>query len=189
MAFGQEVDLKAVTIFARCGLGKVAWVQADNELAIKKFGEALKMSLESGFKHGKFHALYGLGRVARSQDDYLRARTDYMEMLEVQRQQIHPLFQWNWLQTYGCAAAYALEGFAILAAAQNQMQRASRLLCAAQNLYLPLRYEMSAKERAEHDQALAAARAGLGKKMFEKAWAEGKGMTLEEAVAYALEES
>ena len=35
---------------------------------------------------------------------------------------------------------------------------------------------------------MAAARAGLGEKAFAAAWAEGRAMTREEAVAYALEE-
>jgi hypothetical protein len=69
------------------------------------------------------------------------------------------------------------------------MERAARLFGAAETLYPQIRFEMSAKERTEHNQAVAAARAALGKKAFDKAWAEGKGMTLEEAVAYALKES
>ena len=80
-------------------------------------------------------------------------------MLELQRLRLSPLFRWNWLKTYGYAIAYPLDGFTVLAAAQNQMRRAGSLLGMAENLYIPLRFEMSAKERAEHDQAIAAARA------------------------------
>jgi hypothetical protein len=36
---------------------------------------------------------------------------------------------------------------------------------------------------------MAAARAALGEEAFAAAWAEGQAMTLEEAVAYALENS
>ena len=48
---------------------------------------------------------------------------------------------------------------------------------------------MSAKERAEHDKAIASARAALGEAAFAKARAEGQEMILEKAVAYALEEN
>jgi hypothetical protein len=81
-----------------------------------------------------------------------------------------------------------LEGLAILASAQNQMGRATRLFGAAESLYIPLRFEMSAKERAEHDQSISAARATLGEEAYTAAWEEGKTMTLEQAVEFALRE-
>ena len=85
--------------------------------------------------------------------------------------------------------SYPIEGLAILASAQNRMGRAARLIGAAENFYTPLRFEMSAKERAEHDRVIAAARLALGEEAFAKAWAEGQSMSLEEAVIYALDES
>ena len=48
---------------------------------------------------------------------------------------------------------------------------------------------MSAKERAQHDKAIASARAALDEAAFAKAWTEVQEMTLEQAVAYALEEN
>jgi hypothetical protein len=68
------------------------------------------------------------------------------------------------------------------------MERAARLMGAAESLYSPLRFEMSAKERAEHDQAIAVARAALGEEAFAAAYQEGSKMTLDKAVTYAKEE-
>ena len=144
------------------------------------------MSREADLKHPTFHAYYGLGRVAQSQDDYAAAHTYYEEMLNTKQQQIN--YKWYWLKTYACAIAYPLNAFAILAVVQNQMERASKLLSAAEALYPPLRFEMSARERAEHDQAIAAARAALREETFAAAWEEGKAMTLDQAIAYALED-
>ena len=104
----------------------------------------------------------------------------------MQQQRIMPLFKWTWLKTYVAAISYPLEGFAILAVEQNQMPRATRLFSAAEKLHAPLRFEMSARERTEHDQAIAVARAALGEEAFTAAYEEGKKMTLDEAVAYAL---
>jgi non-specific serine/threonine protein kinase len=42
--------------------------------------------------------------------------------------------------------------------------------------------------RAVHDGTVAAARSGLGDDAFAAAWADGQGLSLEQAVAYALEE-
>jgi hypothetical protein len=46
---------------------------------------------------------------------------------------------------------------------------------------------MSPKERAEHEQAIASARAALGDEAFAAAWADGSKMTVEQAIAFALE--
>jgi len=186
LSFSQKPDLKMSLVFAFCGLGKVAWAKGNYELATKRFEEALKISQETNFKQGTFYALYNLGRVAQSRDEHATARAYYAEILEKQRQRIISLFKWGYLKTYVAAISYPLEGFAILAVVQNQMQRAARLLGAAENLYVPLRFEMSAKERTEHDQAIATARAALGEEAFAIAYEDGKKMTMDEAVAYAL---
>jgi hypothetical protein len=42
--------------------------------------------------------------------------------------------------------------------------------------------------RAVHQDAITAARSALGEDAYAVAWAEGRSMNLEQAVAYALEE-
>jgi tetratricopeptide (TPR) repeat protein len=183
LAFGRGIEFNMSIAFAFCGLGKLAWVQGNYELATRKFEEGLEVGREAGLKTAIFHALYGLGRVNQSQGNDSAARGYYVEMLGMQQQRPPP---WA-LKTYGCAIAYPVEALAVLAAAQNQFERSTRLFGVAEMLYPQLRFEMSAKERAQHDQAVAAARAALGEEAFAKFWSEGQGMTLEEAVAYALE--
>jgi predicted ATPase/class 3 adenylate cyclase/DNA-binding XRE family transcriptional regulator/Tfp pilus assembly protein PilF len=163
-------------------LGKVAWAQGNYEQAIKKFDEAMAISQEAGDQFGTVHALYGLGRVAQSQGDPISARALHTEGIILYREK-RVLPSWEIV-----GAAYHLEAFATLAVAQNQIQRSVRLFGAAESLSAGLRFEMSAKERAEHDQAVTVARAALGEEAFAAAWEEGKKMTLDEAVAYALEE-
>ena len=41
-------------------------------------------------------------------------------------------------------------------------------------------------DQAYHDETAAAARAALGQPAFDGAWAEGRAMTLEQAIEYAL---
>ena len=79
-----------------------------------------------------------------------------------------------------------LEGFARLAAAQSEHQRALRLLGAAAGL----RSEMRIPNPTPFEQepvrlALSRSRAALGKSEADSAWHEGWVMTLEEAVQYA----
>jgi non-specific serine/threonine protein kinase len=187
LAVGRGIEFNMCLAFAFCGLGKLAWVQGNDELATKRFEEGLKVGQEADLKTAMFHTQYGLGRVAQSQGNDFVARSYYAAMLGMQQRRISPP-SWYWLKNYGCTVAYPIEAFAVLAAAQNQLERSTRLFGAAEILYLPLRFEMSAKERAEHDQAIAAARAALGEDVFAAAYEEGKKMTIDEAVAFALQE-
>jgi predicted ATPase/class 3 adenylate cyclase len=194
LAFGQEKQLEISLMFALNGLGKAAWVQGKYEVATKRFEEALRMSEKAGPKTAMLLALYGLGRVALSQRDYDSAgefltqasEIRLAETSEIRLPETNELFTWIWLKTYGVATDYPLEAFAVLAAAQNQMERAARLFGAVESLYASIHFEMSAKERTEHDHAIASARAALGDEAFAAAWAEGRLMTMEQAIAFAL---
>ena len=195
LAFGREKQVEISRTFALNGLGKVAWVQGNDEVATKRFEEALRMSEKAGYKTGILLALYGLGRVALSQSDYDSAhefitRASEIRLAgtsEIRLPEANELIGWMSLKTYGVATAYPLEAFAVLAAAQNQMERAAWLFGAVESLYASLHFEMAAKERTEHDHAIASARAALGEEAFAAAWAEGRMMTMEQAIAYALE--
>ena len=137
------------------------------------------------FTFGCFSIAYGL--VAQSRGDYAKARVFHQEVLTVQQRRIIPTFNWVWLKSYVAIGAYPLEDFAILAARQNQMERAARLFGALEPLYYLIRFHQSSIEQAEHNQAIAAARAALGEEVFAAAYEEDKTMSLDEAVAYALE--
>ena len=189
LKISQKMQLEAPQIFARAGLAKVAWAKGDYDLAARGSEESLRMSRKADIRHATFHSLLNLGRVAQSQGDYGKARAFYIKALELQKRRVSPLFNLTGLKTYVTTVSYPLEALAILACARNKMERAARLFGAAEALYTPLRFEMSARERADHDAAIASARAELGEEAFAKVWAEGQEMTLERAVAYALEEN
>ena len=180
LALGQDLGDKSFIADRLDDLGKMAWAQGDYEQATQKFEAALAISQEVGNKFGTSSALQGLGRVAQSQEDYGAARSFHTEAIVLgQEKEIGN----SWI------VAMHFSALATLAAAQKQMQRAARLFGAAETLFPVIRFEMSAAERAEHDQALAAARAALGEEAYMAAYNEGKKMTFDEAIAYALEES
>ena len=84
--------------------------------------------------------------------------------------------------------AERLEGFAKLAGAAGQPQRAARLFGAAQALRDRIGTPIPPVERADYDAALAQARAQLDEVAFGEAWAEGRATGWEAAAAYALSE-
>jgi hypothetical protein len=65
---------------------------------------------------------------------------------------------------------------------------AARLSGAAETLRETFGISLHPAERVSHDQAMAAVRTGLGEAGFVAAWAEGRALSLEKAVALALEE-
>jgi hypothetical protein len=80
-----------------------------------------------------------------------------------------------------------LEGFACLAGASGDAERAARLWGAAQALHEAKDIPRDPDFLAEADTRISAVRTGMG----EQAWGEprrrGRAMTLDEAVSYALE--
>jgi predicted ATPase/transcriptional regulator with XRE-family HTH domain len=84
------------------------------------------------------------------------------------------------------------EGIAWVAVARGQAGRAARLFGAAEALRevmtFPKPPPLIPAERTKHDRAVSAARAQLDEATFTAAWAEGRTMSLEQAIAYTLEE-
>jgi hypothetical protein len=80
-------------------------------------------------------------------------------------------------------------GFALVALTKRDKERAVRLYGAAEALLTvsSTRQDPLDRERAERNIALL--RAELGEEAFTAAWAEGQGMSLEDALAYALSEA
>jgi predicted ATPase/tetratricopeptide (TPR) repeat protein len=188
MILSEEQRITPGIIFALCGLGKVAWAEGDYELARTRFKESLVKLPEKAPDLAKFNALFGLGRVAQSRGDYAASRAYYVEVLGIYRQRTSHLFRWTSIQTFMAVVAYPVDALAILATAQRQMDHAACLFGAVEAIYPALRYEMSAVERAEHDQAVNVARAALGEKAFAEAWDQGHRMTIDEIIAYACKD-
>jgi hypothetical protein len=75
-----------------------------------------------------------------------------------------------------------------VSARQGEWQRAARLFAAAEVLRRTVSASLAPAERVDLAESVAAIRAALGEEAFSQAWSEGRAMSLEEAVAYALEE-
>jgi non-specific serine/threonine protein kinase len=78
-----------------------------------------------------------------------------------------------------------LETFAELALAEHAPARAARIWGSTEHPREELDAPIPFAERADYQKGVAAARAALGDEAFERAWAEGRAMSLDEAVRYA----
>ena len=77
---------------------------------------------------------------------------------------------------------------AFVAIAHGQAERAAALLGAVEALREKINIPMSNLERIEYDKQVAGLRSGMNEKAFSNLWAEGRSMTVEQAIALALKE-
>jgi hypothetical protein len=85
------------------------------------------------------------------------------------------------------AMAHELECFAFIAKAEEEDERAARLLGAAEVLRERINLPMMPIERPEYDREVSDLRANMDETAFAKAWAEGRALTMVQAIEYALE--
>ena len=83
---------------------------------------------------------------------------------------------------------HALEGFARLALGEAHPEQAVRLLSAAETWQQTHRTSLRPIEQMLFDQTMATARSMLTEAAFAAAWGQGRAMSLERAIAHALEE-
>jgi predicted ATPase/class 3 adenylate cyclase len=159
-------------------LGDVAYAQADYPAALALHEECLAIMRELGERKGIASALSALGDVARQSGDFAAARELYKNSLVIQRE-------------LGDAAkiAESLEGLAAVGAALGVAPHAACIWGAAEGLREGIGSAPRPYERPNYDQHVAAARRRGDSAAFERAWQEGRALTLEQAIEFALEET
>ncbi len=156
-------------------LGMSAVNQGDHRRARELLTQSLVLFQEMDDKDGIAYTLTGLGSVARHEAANDQAVGFYGEALTMSR-----AIRSQWV-TVEC-----LFGLAAVSGSQGVPGRAARLFSAAEALREAIDYLLPARERAEFEQARAASRAALGEHVFTSVWTDGRAMTLEQAIEYAL---
>jgi len=163
--------------YSLLNLGDVAYYQREYEQARVWLGKSLTLAQELGHQGGIAYALLNLGRLATGQGEYERAGELLQEGLTLARR---IGAQWE--------VAEGLVRVADLCGKQGLRERGARLFGAGEALRENLGTPLSPSERDEYDPQVAAVRDSLDATTFTTAWAEGRAMSWEEAVAYALGE-
>src|SRR5262249_35860897 len=123
---------------------------------------------------GTAEVLCDMGRLAYAQGDEQRAAACYRESLALFRE----------LEGKRLVSV-CLEGLAGLAEVRKQPERAARLFGAAEALRESGGRPLPPVYRADYDKAVAAARAQLDPASWAAAWAAGRALPLEQAIAEA----
>ena len=213
LRFSREIGDVRSRLFALRSFGHAAALQTAYDAAESFLVEGLILAREVGDDWFISHFLHDMGLVARNLGDYNRALSYHEEAVKLVKQtddksySLFTLFQlgtsWLFKENYEqgrqcyveCLSlsneaidfVYSLEGFGGLAAAQKQPERAARLLGAAEALR-----EVADMPRMRLDQYYEhfaeATRDQMDEVTFASAWAEGRTMSLEQVVAYALDQ-
>ncbi|MFL5656303.1 MAG: LuxR C-terminal-related transcriptional regulator [Ktedonobacteraceae bacterium] len=180
----------------------LAWSQGDNAHADSLFRESLLVYQELKDQHGISYASYGLGRVALTRHNYDQARRLFEESASIQRRvgdkwalaySLEGLARAAFFQGEDTeslqllddtrAMASCLEGWAGMVVRQGEVGWAAQLWGAAEALRESVAVPIPQVERTNYENAIATARTHLGEQAFVTAWAQGRMMTPEQAIA------
>ena len=160
---------------SRHSLGGLALREGNPVEAAQQYAHALCLRRRLGDSLGVAGTLGGLSQVALAQSDYSAAADYARETLR-----LFDAAGQRW------TASLSLEILGKITFAQGQPDREVRLLSAALAVRERYGFAVPPAERDAKKAQIAGMRAGLGDAAFSAAWDEGRALTWEEAVAYAL---
>jgi tetratricopeptide (TPR) repeat protein len=180
LAIARELGVVWSVALALNNLGMVSYQQGRGAEARALLEECLALRRELGDRNGVAYTLFNLGNVLREQGDFAAARADYQESLTLRRELGDSV-----------GIAYCLEAFAALArdADPEGTRRAARLWGGAEALRAQIGAPLTPGGREGLERDKEAVRAALGEEAFAAAWAEGRALTPEQAIADALSSS
>jgi predicted ATPase/class 3 adenylate cyclase len=152
--------------------GLLALVEGDTDLAYSRAEQALALFKEMRHRYGSTVSLYSLAKVVAAQGDNARSQSLYEEGIAMAR-----------MEGNRQTVAFGLEGLARVVSVQRELSWAARLWGAAEILREKIGAPIHPVERPAYESSVTAAHAQLGEKLFATAWAEGRLMTPEQALA------
>ncbi|MGN6813565.1 MAG: LuxR C-terminal-related transcriptional regulator, partial [Thermomicrobiales bacterium] len=176
-ALGHALGDQVASAAAFLSLGWAAHFAGDGTQAAGLLAEALAVFQSLDHVIGVADALLGLGWVRMTQGDLRRATARFSACLTDARQ--HEMHS---------RMAECLRGLGAVAARAGAPDRAARLFGAAERLRETTGPPAYASQ-ATYERSLAVARARLAQATWAAAWAAGRALTLDEAIALALTES
>jgi non-specific serine/threonine protein kinase len=177
LAIAREAGDTTAAAYASQYLAITAMLGGDYERARTLFEAALEMARITGNRMGQAVSLNNLGLVALCQEDYARATKLSSESLRLSEELMdHQAITW------------ALDPLAAVCGQQGSVGRAARLWGAAEVLREASGFTQPPEDKRVLEPFLEAARSRLEEAAFQAAWEEGRAMTEEQAIRYALSE-
>jgi tetratricopeptide (TPR) repeat protein len=164
--------------FLNMGMGIGARAQGRYEVAQRHFEEGLRIFKHIGHK-GMIAVLTSeIAHTKRALGNFAEAKQTYRETIKV-------------FQDYGNrpSVAHQLECFAMIAIVEEEPQRAAKLFAAAEAIRELTGHKRTDEEEAEEAQFMSRLRSMLPAAEFNALGAEGRAMTMDQAIQLALNKS
>jgi predicted ATPase/DNA-binding CsgD family transcriptional regulator len=189
----RQLGDKRMMAYCLLALGDQSTILSDYDSAKAFIDESLSLFLAADDKRGIAISHNNLGNIALGQGNYEAARTSYQESLALSYKigsKQHIAHTLSGLA--GVAVAIRLQDVTSSQHTRTMLpsdfyERAARWLGAIATLLQEIGGVLEPMERSINEQAAAAARLALGEEAFEKAWKAGQIISLEQAIALALE--
>jgi non-specific serine/threonine protein kinase len=178
LAFAQEEATNDAIAECLNRLGDLARCEGDDTRAEALYQESLVLFQQIGLKPHLAGTLHNLGYIALHRRDYGQAAARFTESLKM-------------LQDIGDRKGMAecLMGLAGLACALDDSRRAARLFGAAEAQREALGATLWPANRLEYERNLASLRAQLTEDAIAQTWAEGRQLSLAEAISLATQKT
>jgi predicted ATPase/DNA-binding XRE family transcriptional regulator len=185
----EEQSMKSLFKFQQLGdkhragqvlntLGELSRLRGNYQRAGKLYQEAIEIFREQRSRHPMAIPFFNLAWVSLHGGDDRKAWALFEESLEL-------------CNEYGIKVPmlHILSGFASVLGMTGKPEQAARLFGAVESLVesIGMAGRMNPSDQKEFDDYVAIVRAQLDDASFAAAWAEGRAMTMEQAIAYALE--
>lgn len=172
LALFKEVGAKGEIAYGIYLLGRIAFSEGDINTARLLTEESLALFPEIGVREGIAVTLSFLATLEARQGEYVEARSHAEEALMLARKSGDKE-----------DIAICLERLAEVVATQGELVWAIRLRAAGEVLREDILAPLPPVERAGHEQMVARTRVQIGERAFATFWAEGRCMTLDQAIA------
>jgi tetratricopeptide (TPR) repeat protein len=161
--------------FLNMGMGIGARYQGRFDLAQHYFEDGLRVFKQVGHKGLTATLTSELAHTQRAMGEYTEAKKSYQNTIKI-------------FQDYGNrpAVAHQLECFAMIAVVEEEPQRAAKLFAAAESLREITGHKRTDEEEAEEVQFINRLHTMLSETEFNTLWAEGRSLTMEQAIQLAL---
>ena len=177
LSISRQLNDRRGMTFSLSNLGRVALDQRDYATARAMWEESRTMAEELGDRWGYAWSLMNLGDLACAQNDYPTGKMLHQDSLAIRRELGNRPSIADSLDRLA-AVAFVLQGPLV----------AARIWGAVERLREEIGTPLSSDERIRQEGLVASARHVLGDdSAFSSHWQHGRGMTLEQAMAYALQ--
>jgi len=156
----------------------LAYWQGNYEQAYSLYEQTFELSERVGYKFISTWALIGMAYTVMRKGDLVKARRIFEESITKMRHAASLI-----------GLVFGLEGLASLMVVEQKFESATGLFSFADKVRLELNDHRPPMEQADVDRDITVIVSKIGKATFSEAYDEGQKMTLDEAVAYALNEN